>query len=157
MKTKTIDILFTLMLSFRSKIDENKNESRKNVSTWFNETFKSDISLLLFEFGNDSISSYFRFFQIIKMVSFIRLFFLYLMALFYIVAGVLHFTNPEFYLAIMPHYLPYHLELVYLSGVAEIICGLFLFSKKTRALGAWLTIALLIAVCKCFFSHLTHE
>ena len=79
---------------------------------------------------------------------YIRLLLMYLMALFYIVAGVLHFVKPEFYLAIMPRYLPYHLELVYLSGVAEILCGLLLLSKSTRALGAWLTIALLIAVCK---------
>ncbi len=73
---------------------------------------------------------------------------MYVMATFYIIAGVFHFINPKFYLAIMPRYLPYHLELVYLSGVCEIICGLLLFFKRTQSLGAWLTIALLIAVCK---------
>ena len=91
------------------------------------------------------------------MASYIRLFLMYLMALLYIVAGVLHFVKPEFYLAIMPRYLPYHLELVYLSGVAEILCGLLLFSKKTQALGAWLTIALLIAVCKSNGSTREHR
>ena len=70
------------------------------------------------------------------------------MALLYIIAGVLHFIKPEFYLPIMPRYLPYHLELIYLSGFCEILCGLLLFFKHTQALGAWLTIALLIAVCK---------
>lgn len=82
------------------------------------------------------------------MASFLRLFFLYLMATFYIVAGVYHFLKPEFYVSIMPHYLPYHLELVYISGVCEIICGLLVLFKSTRALGGWLTIALLIAICK---------
>ena len=72
----------------------------------------------------------------------------YFMALLYIIAGVLHFIKPEFYLPIMPRYLPYHLELIYLSGFCEILCGLLLFFKHTQALGAWLTIALLIAVCK---------
>ena len=46
----------------------------------------------------------------------------------------------------MPPYLPYHLVLVYLSGLAEIVCGTFLIPKKTRRIGAWLTIALLIAI-----------
>lgn len=77
----------------------------------------------------------------------IRLILMYFMAILYIIAGVLHFLKPEFYLRIMPSYLPYHLELVYLSGVCEIICGLMLFFKQTQVLGAWLTIALLIAVC----------
>ena len=72
----------------------------------------------------------------------------FLMAAFYIIAGVMHFLKPGFYLEIMPRYLPYHLELVYLSGVCEIVCGLLLFSTRTQTLGAWLTIALLIAVCK---------
>jgi len=71
---------------------------------------------------------------------------LYVMAIVYIIAGVLHFLKPEFYLKIMPRYLPYHLELVYISGVCEIICGLLLLFKRTQILGAWLTIALLIAV-----------
>ncbi len=82
------------------------------------------------------------------MSTFLRLFFMYFMAVLYIIAGVFHFIKPEFYLVIMPRYLPYHLELVYLSGLCEIICGLMLFFKGTQVLGAWLTIALLIAVCK---------
>ena len=44
--------------------------------------------------------------------------------IFYLVAGRAHFTNPDFFLKIMPPYLPWHLELVYLSGVAEILLGL---------------------------------
>jgi len=71
---------------------------------------------------------------------------LYVMAAFYIWAGVNHFRVPEFYTAIMPPYLPWHLELVYLSGVAEILCGVGLLIPRTRVLAAWATIALLVAV-----------
>ena len=38
----------------------------------------------------------------------------------YTYAGVRHFIDPDFFLAIMPNYLSFHLEIVYLSGVAEI-------------------------------------
>ena len=78
----------------------------------------------------------------------VRVLIMYIMAALYIVTGILHFVMPQFYMAIMPHYLPYHLELVYLSGAAEIICGLLICVERTQSLGAWLTIALLIAVCK---------
>ena len=71
---------------------------------------------------------------------------LYVMAAFYAFAGVNHFLNPDFYVRIMPPYLPWHLELVYLSGVAEIVCGVGLLFPKTRVMAAWATIALLIAV-----------
>jgi uncharacterized membrane protein len=71
---------------------------------------------------------------------------LYLMGLFYVVAGVNHFLNPDFYVAIMPPYLPAHLELVYLSGVAEIALGVAVLIPRYRVLAAWGLIALLIAV-----------
>ncbi len=53
---------------------------------------------------------------------------------------------PDFYLQIMPPYLVFPLTLVYASGFAEMICGALLIPQKTRKLGVWLTIALLIAV-----------
>lgn len=70
----------------------------------------------------------------------------YLMAIFYIGAGVNHFLNPDFYLKIMPPYLPWHLELVYLSGVIEIALGLLLLIPKYTRLAAWGIILLLIAI-----------
>lgn len=73
---------------------------------------------------------------------------MHFMAIIYIIAGIFHFIRPAYYLPIMPRYLPYHLELIYLSGVVEIVCGILLLFEQTRVLGAWLTIALLIAVCK---------
>ena len=50
---------------------------------------------------------------------------LYTMAIFYIVAGANHFFNESFYEKIMPSWLPYHLPLIYLSGVCEMIFVFF--------------------------------
>ncbi len=69
-----------------------------------------------------------------------------LMGIIFILAGANHLVNPNFYLKIMPSYLPMHLQLVYLSGLAEIIAGALLIPIKTRKVGAWCIIALLIAV-----------
>jgi len=70
----------------------------------------------------------------------------YLFAAFYILAGVMHFVRPEFYLKIMPPYLPWHEELVFLSGVAEVLLGIMLAIPKTSRLAGWGLIALLIAI-----------
>ncbi len=70
----------------------------------------------------------------------------FLLAIFMIGAGTMHFVNPDFYVKIMPQYLPLHRELVYLSGVCEIALGLLLFVPRFSRLAAWGTIALLIAV-----------
>jgi uncharacterized membrane protein len=66
--------------------------------------------------------------------------------LFFLGAGVNHFLATGFYLRMMPAYLPWHLELVYISGVAEIALGILMLLPKTSTLAAWGLIALLIAV-----------
>ncbi|MFN3267505.1 MAG: hypothetical protein ACK41E_11780 [Deinococcales bacterium] len=71
---------------------------------------------------------------------------LWIFALLLIVAGLNHFWNPKFYLQIMPPYLPYRLELVYISGVLEVLGGALLLFAKTRELGVWLSIATLVLV-----------
>ena len=70
----------------------------------------------------------------------------YLAALFMVGAGTLHFINPDFYLKIVPPYMPLHLELVYLSGFCEIALGLLLLVPRFSRFAAWGIIALLIAV-----------
>ena len=40
------------------------------------------------------------------------------------IAGILHFVATDAYIGIMPAYLPLHRELVYFSGILEIIFGL---------------------------------
>ena len=70
----------------------------------------------------------------------------YLLALFMIGAGTMHFINPAFFLRIVPPYLPLHLELVYLSGVCEIALGVLLLVPRFSRFAAWGIVALLIAV-----------
>ena len=71
---------------------------------------------------------------------------IYFMSAGYIYIGIRHFIDPDFFLAIMPDYLPLHLEAVYLSGVFEILLGGMLLFKKYRKVAGWGLIALLIAV-----------
>jgi uncharacterized membrane protein len=69
-----------------------------------------------------------------------------ILAFFMIGAGVMHFARPNFYLKIMPPYLPAHYELVLLSGVCEVVLGVLLLVPKVSKLAAWGIIALLVAV-----------
>lgn len=68
------------------------------------------------------------------------------MAVLYIAAGFNHFVLPEFYIKIMPPWLPYHSALVFISGICEIVFGLMLLLPFTRQVAAWLIIGLLVAV-----------
>jgi len=70
----------------------------------------------------------------------------YLLVIFMVIAGTMHFVNPAFFLKIMPPYLPLHKELVLLSGVAEVLLGILLLVPKTSRMAAWGIVALLIAV-----------
>ena len=71
---------------------------------------------------------------------------LIVLALFFVAAGVTHFTRTEFFVSIVPWSLPYPLAMVYISGVAEIAGGLGILLAPTRRLAGWGLIALLIAV-----------
>jgi uncharacterized membrane protein len=61
-------------------------------------------------------------------------------------AGVNHFANPDFYVGIMPPYLPWHAELVFWSGVAEAVLGLLALPARTAPAAGWGLVALLVAV-----------
>ncbi len=71
---------------------------------------------------------------------------LWVMGAFYVVGGVNHFLNAEFYLAIMPPYLPWHWALVWISGVAEVALGIAVLIPGLRVVAAWGVIALLVAI-----------
>tara|TARA_Y100001970_G_C13550870_1_gene516781 strand:- start:68 stop:400 length:333 start_codon:yes stop_codon:yes gene_type:complete len=68
------------------------------------------------------------------------------MSFFYIRIGIKHFTDLDWFMQIMPPYLPYHKELVYISGLFEILFGLMLLFENTRYIAGWGLILLLIAV-----------
>ncbi len=76
----------------------------------------------------------------------IKKYFVYVMGAIYILAGLNHFWHPDFYTKMIADFLPWSLALVYISGVAEMLCGLGLFIPTTRKAAAWGTVALLIAV-----------
>jgi uncharacterized membrane protein len=69
-----------------------------------------------------------------------------ILALVFIVAGILHFFLTATYVKIMPPYLPAHTLLVQLSGVFEILGGIGILVPMTQRFSAWGLIALLIAV-----------
>lgn len=68
------------------------------------------------------------------------------LSLFFFIAGTNHFLNPDFYVAMMPPYLPAHAELVYLSGVFEMLGGLAVMAPRVRATAGWGLVLLLLAI-----------
>jgi uncharacterized membrane protein len=71
---------------------------------------------------------------------------LFIVAGFFCFAGVGHFTNTEFFVAIVPPYLPAPHALVYASGVFEILGGVGVLLPATRRLAGYGLLALLVAV-----------
>jgi uncharacterized membrane protein len=71
---------------------------------------------------------------------------LYIFAVLLISAGINHFIHPQFYIKIMPPWARWFSSLVFISGVAEVVIGIFLLPKITRRWAAFAAIALLIAV-----------
>ena len=69
-----------------------------------------------------------------------------LVAAYFLFGGISHFTNPDFFVAIMPPYLPYHLEIVWISGAFEVLGAIGLLLPQTRLLAGYGLIALTLAV-----------
>ena len=68
------------------------------------------------------------------------------MSLLYVIVGVKHFTNTDFFVTIVPPIITWKEEAVLISGIIEVILGLLLLFNQTRKLAAWGIILLLIAV-----------
>lgn len=71
---------------------------------------------------------------------------LWLLAVFFILAGLNHFLSPGPYLGMMPAYLPWHRELILMSGAAEMVGGMAILVPRLRVAAGWGLIALLLAV-----------
>lgn len=52
--------------------------------------------------------------------------------LLFLIAGILHLTHPQLFLKAMPNYIPFHKEIVFLTGILEVIIALGLLVKKFR-------------------------
>ena len=77
----------------------------------------------------------------------IKIITMYIMSIFYISVGINHFVDPDWFTQIVPPYLSrYDLELVYISGVCEVMFGVLILFKKTRYYAAWGLILTLAAV-----------
>jgi uncharacterized membrane protein len=83
----------------------------------------------------------------------------YLMGALYVVAGTMHFVVPGVYVQVVPPMFPRPLELVYLSGVAEIVLGVgvVLPHRRARRLAAWGLVLLLVAVFPANVYMATHD
>jgi uncharacterized membrane protein len=65
------------------------------------------------------------------------------MAFLYAGAGILHFIKPDFYLQLMPSWMPFPKVLVGLSGIIEMGLAILLLPVSTRKTSAWLIVCML--------------
>ena len=70
----------------------------------------------------------------------------YLLGVLFVAAGVNHFVSPAFYVGIMPTYVPWHPQLVFLSGIAEVALGGLLLFRRWAAWAGWGLVVLLVAI-----------
>ena len=68
------------------------------------------------------------------------------LGIFYIFAGANHFINPEFYLPLIPNYLPAHLILNVLVGLVELALGILVFLPRYTQTASWGIVLLLIVL-----------
>ncbi len=63
-----------------------------------------------------------------------------------VASGTTHLVKPELFEPIVPHLLPYKRQIVHVSGVAEILCGIGLLFRPTRAVAGVASATLLVVV-----------
>lgn len=64
----------------------------------------------------------------------------------FILAGILHFVKPAFFMKIMPEYLPWHKPLVLISGFFEVLGGIGIMIPALQLYASWGLVLLLLAV-----------
>ncbi len=69
-----------------------------------------------------------------------------ILAICIIIVGIAHFAVAEPFIKIVPPYLPYHRELVYISGFFEILGGIGILVPPVSQAAAWGLLLLFIAV-----------
>lgn len=66
--------------------------------------------------------------------------------LWFMVGGIAHFTNTAFFAAIMPPYIGYHTEIVYISGIFEILGAIGLLIPRLRQWAGYGLLLLVVCV-----------
>lgn len=70
--------------------------------------------------------------------------FITVLGAFFSFAGLYHFINPNFYLGLIPDYLPQPLFINYGVGILELILGILVFIPKYRKIGGYGIMILLL-------------
>ena len=68
------------------------------------------------------------------------------LATLFLTSGTTHLVRPQTFEGIVPHVLPGKRNLVYVSGVAEIVCALGLLHPRTRKVAGLASAALLVGI-----------
>ena len=68
----------------------------------------------------------------------------WLLGLFYVVAGINHFWHPDFYLPLIPDYLPWKVGLNIMVGILELGLGIGVLINSSRKYAAWGIVVLLV-------------
>lgn len=82
---------------------------------------------------------------------------LYVMAVLYLLAGINHFRKSELYLKIIPPFLPNKKFINELSGLLEIMFGVYLLIPIFSSLAAWSIMILLVLLLPANIYMLTNE
>jgi uncharacterized membrane protein len=82
---------------------------------------------------------------------------LYPLAALFVGMGVLHFVVTDVFVSVMPAYVPYHREMVWLSGLFEIGLGLAVLPERTRPWAGLGLVLLLIAVFPANVNMALHD
>lgn len=64
----------------------------------------------------------------------------------FLASGTVHLVRPQTFEPLMPDVVPAHREVIYASGVAELVCAAGLLHPRTRRLAGWASAALLVGV-----------
>lgn len=75
----------------------------------------------------------------------------------YVIAGIMHFVKPTIYLRIMPRYLPYHKELVFISGGIEIVLGISICIPFLKTFAVYGLITMLLIFLLVHFYMISNE
>jgi uncharacterized membrane protein len=61
-------------------------------------------------------------------------------------SGAIHLVRPQTYEPLMPEFVPAHREVIYASGVAELLCAAGMVPRRTRRVAGYAAAALLVVV-----------